>query len=181
MSRTPPPQVDAQPADVIDPSNRRPTNTQMARLVSAARAARAQAYAPYSHFAVGAALLDERGRVHAGCNVENAAYPQSQCAEASAIAHLVLAGGRRILAAVVVGVADAPVTPCGGCRQRLREFAADDTPVWTADLHGVRARFTLGALLPASFGPGHLAGPAGPADPAAQPTSPPAKPSPRQP
>ena len=100
MSRTPPPQVDAQPADVIDPSNRRPTNTQMARLVSAARAARAQAYAPYSHFAVGAALLDERGRVHAGCNVENAAYPQSQCAEASAIAHLVLAGGRRILAAV---------------------------------------------------------------------------------
>ena len=180
MSRTPPPQVDAQPADVIDPSNRRPTNTQMARLVSAARAARAQAYAPYSHFAVGAALLDERGRVHAGCNVENAAYPQSQCAEASAIAHLVLAGGRRILAAVVVGVADDPVTPCGGCRQRLREFAADDAPVWTADLHSVRARFTLGALLPASFGPGHLAGPAGPADPAAQPTTPPAPPSLRQ-
>ena len=133
-------------------------------LLAAARSARERAYAPYSHFAVGAALLDEHGRVHAGCNIENAAYPQGQCAEASAIAHLVLAGGRRILAAVVVGVAGGgadgaagpPVTPCGGCRQRLREFAADDTPVWAADLHTVRARFTLGELLPASFGPGHL-------------------------
>ena len=133
-----------------------PTPAQMTQLVAAARAARDRAYAPYSQFAVGAALLDEQGRIHAGCNVENAAYPQSQCAEASAIAHLVLAGGARILAAAVVGVADDPVTPCGGCRQRLREFAADDAPVWAADLQTVRARFTLGALLPASFGPGHL-------------------------
>ena len=72
-----------------------------------------------------------------------------------------LAGGTRILAAVVVGVAggvdDQPVTPCGGCRQRLREFAADDTPIWAADLQAVRQRYTLGQLLPASFGPGHLA------------------------
>lgn len=127
-------------------------------LLAAARAARARAYAPYSRFLVGAALLDEAGRVHAGCNIENAAYPQGQCAEASAIAHLVLAGGRRILAAAVVGVAAQPVTPCGGCRQRLREFAADDCPVWVADLDTVRARFTLGGLLPASFGPDHLAG-----------------------
>lgn len=127
-------------------------------LLAAARAARARAYAPYSRFLVGAALLDEAGRVHAGCNIENAAYPQGQCAEASAIAHLVLAGGRRILAAAVVGVAAAPVTPCGGCRQRLREFAADDCPVWVADLDTVRARFTLGGLLPASFGPDHLRG-----------------------
>lgn len=128
----------------------------MAQLVAAARQARERAYAPYSRFAVGAALLDENGRVHAGCNVENAAYPQGQCAEASAIAHLVLAGGTRILAAVVVGVADDPVTPCGGCRQRLREFAADDMAIWCADGQAVRARFTLGQLLPASFGPGHL-------------------------
>jgi cytidine deaminase len=137
-----------------------PTDTQMAQLVAAARAARDHAYAPYSRFAVGAALLDEQGRIHAGCNVENAAYPQSQCAEASAIAHLVLAGGARILAAVVVGVAagpdSPPVTPCGGCRQRLREFADDAAPVWAADLQSVRARFTLGQLLPASFGPDHL-------------------------
>ena len=128
----------------------------MQRLINAARAAREHAHVPYSHFAVGAALLDEQGRVHAGCNIENAAYPQSQCAEASAIAHLVLAGGKRIVAAAVVGVAEQPVTPCGGCRQRLREFAGDDAPVWVADLQSVRARFTLGQLLPASFGPGHL-------------------------
>ena len=126
-------------------------------LLAAARSAREQAHAPYSRFAVGAALLDEQGRVHAGCNVENAAYPLGLCAEASAIGQLVLAGGRRITAGAVVGVADDPVTPCGGCRQRLREFAADDCPVWVADLNTVRARFTLGELLPASFGPQHLA------------------------
>lgn len=133
-----------------------PDHTTMAALVAAARAARKRAYAPYSRFLVGAALLDEHGRIHAGCNIENAAYPQSQCAEATAIGHLVLAGGRRILAAAVVGVAAQPVTPCGGCRQRLREFASDDTPVWVADLDGVRAQYTLGQLLPASFGPDHL-------------------------
>jgi cytidine deaminase len=130
----------------------------MQALVLAARAARERAYAPYSHFLVGAALLDEAGRVHAGCNIENAAYPQSQCAEASAIAHLVLGGGRRILAAAVCGVAADPVTPCGGCRQRLREFASDDVPIWIADDAVVRVRFTLGQLLPASFGPSHLGG-----------------------
>lgn len=137
------------------------TDDQMHALVDAARAARQRAYAPYSRFKVGAALLDEQGRIHAGCNVENAAYPQGQCAEASAIGQLVLAGGTRILAAVVVGVAGGadspPVTPCGGCRQRLREFAADDAPIWAADAQAVRGRYTLGALLPASFGPDHLA------------------------
>lgn len=132
------------------------TDAQMQAVVAAARAARAHAYAPYSRFQVGAALLDEHGRVHAGCNIENAAYPQGQCAEATAIGHLILAGGARILAAAVVGVAEQPVTPCGGCRQRLREFAADDCPIWVADLTAVRARFTLGALLPSSFGPQHL-------------------------
>lgn len=128
----------------------------MNALVQAARAARERAYAPYSKFLVGAALLDEHGRLHAGCNIENAAYPQSQCAEASAIAHLVLTGGRRILAVAVCGVAADPVTPCGGCRQRLREFAADDAPIWIADDSVVRAHYTLGQLLPASFGPSHL-------------------------
>lgn len=128
-------------------------------LIAAARAARAQAYAPYSKFAVGAALLDEQGRIHAGCNVENAAYPQGWCAETSALAAMVLAGGRRVVAVVVCGEAPEPVTPCGGCRQKLREFAADDCPVWTADLHAVTAVFTLGQLLPASFGPHHLNSP----------------------
>lgn len=130
----------------------------MLRLVALARQAREQAYAPYSRFAVGAALLDEQGRLHAGCNVENAAFPQGQCAEANALGALVLAGGRRVLAAAVVGVADAPVAPCGGCRQRLREFADDALPVWLADLDRVRARHHLGQLLPHSFGPRQLGG-----------------------
>jgi cytidine deaminase len=128
----------------------------MQRLVAAARAVRERAYAPYSKFLVGAAVLDEQGRVFAGCNVENAAYPQGWCAETSALAQMIGAGGRQVLALAVVGVAEEAVTPCGGCRQKLREFAAADCPVWAADLHTVRARFTLAQLLPASFGPGHL-------------------------
>ena len=125
-------------------------------LVDAARAARGQAYAPYSKFAVGAAVLDDTGRIHAGCNVENAAYPQGVCAEATALVHMVMAGGRKVRAVAVVGDAPEPVTPCGGCRQKIREFAADDVPVLIADLYSVRARYTLGELLPASFGPSHL-------------------------
>ena len=139
-----------------EPQMIEPTPAQMDELVAAARAARDRAYAPYSGFAVGAALLDEQGRIHAGCNVENAAYPQSQCAEASAVGNLIVAGGRQIVAAVVVGVAPEPLTPCGGCRQRLREFATGATPVWSADLHQVRGRSTLGQLLPESFGPNQL-------------------------
>ena len=129
---------------------------QLNALVDAARAARLRAYAPYSHFAVGAAVLDDAGRIHAGCNVENAAHPEGMCAEAGALARLVAEGGRRIVAAVVVGEGASPVTPCGGCRQKLREFAADDVPVLAADMAGVRGRYTLGELLPASFGPDHL-------------------------
>ena len=125
-------------------------------LIAAAQAVRENAHAPYSRFAVGAAVLDEQGRIHAGCNVENAAYPQGWCAEASALAVMVAAGGKRVLALAVCAVADDPVTPCGGCRQKLREFAADDCPVWVADMQGQRASFTLGALLPHRFGPGQL-------------------------
>ena len=145
--------------------------TTLQALLAAARGARGRAYAPYSRFAVGAAVLDEQGRVHAGCNVENAAYPQGWCAETSALAAMVGAGGRAARAVVVVGEADEPVTPCGGCRQRLREFARDDCPVICADATRLRARHTLGGLLPASFGPSHLgverAGSAEPAAPAA--------------
>jgi cytidine deaminase len=125
-------------------------------LVAAARAAREHAHAPYSRFKVGAALLDEHGRIHAGCNIENAAYPQGLCAEAVALAHLVMAGGTRVRAAAVAGDVPGGITPCGGCRQKLREFADDAVPVLACDLHGERARYTLGELLPASFGPEHL-------------------------
>ena len=132
-----------------------PTGKQAA-LLAAAQAARGNAYAPYSKFAVGAAVLDEHGRIHGGCNVENAAYPQGWCAETSAIAAMVGAGGRRVMAVAVCAVSEHPVTPCGGCRQKLREFAADDCPVWIADATGLRATHTLGALLPHGFGPEHL-------------------------
>ena len=125
-------------------------------LIAAARAARAMAHAPYSRFAVGAAVLDEQGRMHAGCNVENAAYPQGWCAEASALSAMVMAGGRRAVAVAVCAVAPQPVTPCGGCRQKLRESAADGCPVWVGDLEGHRATYSLGGLLPHSFGPEHL-------------------------
>lgn len=125
-------------------------------LLAAARAAQRRAHAPYSKFHVGAAVLDEHGAVHAGCNVENAAYPEGMCAEAGAISAMVLAGGTRVVAAVVVGDGAHPVTPCGGCRQKLREFAAPDTPILVADATRWRARFTLRELLPESFGPDHL-------------------------
>ena len=125
-------------------------------MLEAALKARAFAYAPYSRFLVGAAVLDDQGRIHAGCNVENAAYPQGVCAEAGALSAMVLAGGRSLRAVLVVGAGAAPVTPCGGCRQKLREFGADDLPVLVADPSGLRARYTLGDLLPASFGPDHL-------------------------
>jgi cytidine deaminase len=125
-------------------------------LFDAARAAQARAYVPYSRYKVGAALLTDDGLIHAGCNVENAAYPSGTCAEAGAIAAMVLGGGKRIAAALVVG--DGPVlcTPCGNCRQRLREFAKSDAPVHVAGPEGVRRTFTLEQLLPASFGPDNL-------------------------
>lgn len=133
------------------------TDTEQRQLLQAAREAQTHAYAPYSHFAVGAAVLDDRGRIHAGCNVENAAYPQGVCAEAGAISAMVLAGGKRVRALAVVGEGAALVTPCGGCRQKLREFADADTPVLVASSEQLRARFTLAKLLPESFGPEHLA------------------------
>ncbi|MEP7282148.1 MAG: cytidine deaminase [Rubrivivax sp.] len=128
-------------------------------LLQAALQARGNAHAPYSGFAVGAALRDEHGRMHVGCNVENAAYPQGLCAEAVALGQLVLSGARRVTAVAVVGDADAPLTPCGGCRQKLAEFAAGDVPVYCADLHGGRLRLTLGELLPYGFGPAALGRP----------------------
>jgi cytidine deaminase len=129
---------------------------QQAALLAAARNIRERAYAPYSKFAVGAAVLDEHGRIHAGVNVENAAYPQGWCAEASAIAAMIGAGGRRVQAVAVCAEAPEPVTPCGGCRQKLREFAAADCPVWVTDGSSLRGTFTLGGLLPHGFGPEHL-------------------------
>jgi cytidine deaminase len=126
-------------------------------LIAAAVEARAKAYAPYSRFLVGAAVKDEHGAVHAGCNVENAAYPQGTCAEAGAIAAMIMAGGRKIIEAAVVGGGASLVTPCGGCRQKLREFGAPDLAIHVCDESGrIKRSFTLEELLPSSFGPENL-------------------------
>ena len=125
-------------------------------LFAAAKAARERAYAPYSRFLVGAAIRAPSGAIYAGCNVENAAYPQGACAEAGAIAAMALAGERRIVAIVVVGDGEGLCTPCGGCRQRIREFADATTRIHVAGLAGLRASFAREELLPHSFGPEHL-------------------------
>lgn len=130
-------------------------------LFAAALAAYENAYAPYSRFNVGAAVLTVDGRVFAGCNVENAAYPQGQCAEASALGRMATEGGRRIVEAVVIGGQPGDgllCTPCGGCRQRLREFGAPDLRVHVCGPEGLRRSTSLDALLPLSFGPDNLAG-----------------------
>ncbi len=126
-------------------------------LFAAARAVRARAHAPYSSFHVGAALRTEAGTVHAGANVENASYPEGWCAETSAIAQMIAAGGagaaRRIAAVSVVAdrIDGRLTTPCGGCRQRLAEFAGPDTPVDVIDPSGAGKTFTLRELLPSAF------------------------------
>jgi cytidine deaminase len=128
----------------------------LGELFDAAKAAQANAYAPYSKFAVGAAIRTPEGDVFSGCNVENAAYPQGACAEAGAISAMALAGRRRIAEILVIGDGEGLCTPCGGCRQRIREFADAATPIHIAGPDAVRASFTLEELLPRSFGPEHL-------------------------
>jgi cytidine deaminase len=115
-----------------------------------------RAHAPYSRFHVGAAVRAEDGSIHGGCNVENAAYPQGTCAEAGAIAAMVAAGGKRILECVVIGPGPQLITPCGGCRQKLREFATDDLPIHLCGPDGLHRTVTLDQLFPMSFGPHHL-------------------------
>ena len=122
-------------------------------IVAAARAAMAKAYAPYSQFKVGAAVRGESGRLYAGCNIENASYSQGWCAEASAIAAMVTAGETRIVEAAIMGGGEAPCTPCGGCRQKLHEFAGDDMSIHICGPQGLRQTVTLGELLPLAFGP----------------------------
>jgi cytidine deaminase len=125
-------------------------------LFEAAKAMQAKAYVPYSRFKVGAAIRTPNGGIYAGCNVENAAYPQGACAETGAISAMIAAGENRIQEILVIGNGEELVTPCGGCRQRIREFASAETPIHIAGPDGVRRSFTLDDLLPFSFGPDHL-------------------------
>ena len=120
-------------------------------LSETARAMRKNAHAPYSGFKVGAAIRAASGRIHGGCNVENAAYPQGTCAEAGAIAAMVASGEREIAEVFVIADAADPVPPCGGCRQKLSEFAGPEVPVTMATLDGRTLTMTMDELLPLAF------------------------------
>lgn len=129
----------------------------LAELLTASLDARRFSHSPYSGYAVGAAVLDEQGRIHKGANIENAAYPQGWCAEASALTAMVMAGGKQARAVLVTGPGPEVITPCGGCRQKLREFALpEQLLVIAGDPGGIRAQWLLSELLPHSFGPEHL-------------------------
>jgi cytidine deaminase len=130
------------------PASRREAS---ARLFEAALDVMRRAYAPYSTFPVGAAILTESGAIYVGCNVENASYPEGWCAETSAIAQMVAAGERKISEVAVVAEKLRATLPCGGCRQRLSEFGSEETLVHLCDLGGIVETVALGALLPRSF------------------------------
>lgn len=121
-----------------------------------ALAVRENAYAPYSNFKVGAALVAQDGQTYQGCNVENVAYPEGTCAEAGAIAAMIADGQSRLTEVYVVADAPMPVSPCGGCRQKLIEFGSGDVVVTMATLEGVEQKMTLSELMPGAFTEEHL-------------------------
>ncbi len=125
-------------------------------MIELAQRALENAHAPYSGFRVGACVRAASGRLYAGCNVENAAYPVGQCAEAGAIGAMVAAGDSVIVEVVVLTERAELCSPCGRCRQQLVEFASADTRVHLCGPEGVRVTMTMVALLPLAFGPDTL-------------------------
>ncbi|MEY8801763.1 cytidine deaminase [Leisingera sp. XS_AS12] len=125
-------------------------------LKAAATAVRENAHAPYSNFKVGAAIRSASGQVYVGCNVENVAYPEGTCAEAGAIAAMVAAGETELAEVYVIADSPSPVPPCGGCRQKLREFGGNDVPVTLATVDGAEQTTSIGALLPGAFDAEHM-------------------------
>ena len=123
------------------------------QLIEAAKAARQNAHAPYSNYYVGAAIVDDQGKTHSGCNVENAAYPEGNCAEANAIGAMVASGGKKIAVIAAVGGTDELefCTPCGGCRQSILEFSDEDTRVILLDEEGQIQKYSMDDLLPMAF------------------------------
>ena len=124
--------------------------------IAATKEAMNKAYVPYSNYPVGALIVTNEGNTYSGCNVENASYPLGNCAESSAIASMILAGEKNIKMIYVMSQNDQGGCPCGGCRQRLREFSDIDTQVILCSPSGVQQRLLLTDLLPNSFGPEHL-------------------------
>ena len=125
-------------------------------LIDAAAVVRKNAYAPYSNFQVGAALRTKAGSVFAGCNVENVAYPEGTCAEAGAISAMVAAGETDLIEIAVIADSPFPVTPCGGCRQKIFEFAAPDAQIILATTSGARQTMAVADLLPGAFVKSHM-------------------------
>lgn len=130
--------------------------TTEAKLIEGAKQAMAKAYAPYSNYPVGALVVTQDGQTFVGCNVENASYPEGHCAETAAIAAMVMAGQQRIQSIYIMSQDEQGASPCGGCRQRIREFADNDTPVFLCSPKGVQKRLQLSDLLPHAFGPEFL-------------------------
>ena len=120
-------------------------------LFEAARAAMAFAHAPYSKFPVGAAIRAEDGRIYAGANIENLSFPQGWCAEPTAISHMIMAGNKKIIEMAVIAEKLPLCPPCGGCRQKIAEFATARTPIYLCDETGVKKTMTMEELLPHSF------------------------------
>jgi len=125
-------------------------------LLKAARTVRENAHAPYSNFKVGAAVRAVSGKIYVGCNVENVAYPEGTCAEAGAIAAMVAAGETELVEALVIADSPLPVSPCGGCRQKMAEFGAANVPVTMATVAGKSETLRLEELLPGAFSPQHM-------------------------
>jgi len=124
--------------------------------IAATKDAMSKAYVPYSNYPVGALIVTDNGNTYSGCNVENASYPLGNCAEASAIASMVIAGEKKIKTIYVMTKNDEGGIPCGGCRQRIREFSDENTQIMMCSVDGVQQRINLSELLPNSFGPEHL-------------------------
>ena len=124
--------------------------------IEATKEAMSKAYVPYSNYPVGALIVTDNGNTYSGCNVENASYPLGNCAEASAIASMVIAGEKKIKTIYVMTKNDEGGIPCGGCRQRIREFSDENTQIMMCSVDGVQQRINLSELLPNSFGPEHL-------------------------
>ncbi len=132
------------------------TSSASKALIEAAKTIRPNAYAPYSKFQVGAALRSESGKIYSGVNVENVAYPEGTCAEAGAIAAMIAAGDQEIKEIAVIADSPSPVPPCGGCRQKIREFAKDDVTVIMTTTSGKEQSILVGQLLPGAFTLDHM-------------------------